>query len=203
VSGREVSSAACGSSRAPRRRPTRKPARSRSRSLSRGGAASLPTWSLPSGRRRSARDFPLHARDQRRPRRPVRRAPAGGLQDRGWNRSLARRRARQSAATASRSALCARGGGVGRQHVPTADGSTQLWIARQVRPGAASAGPASPTTWSRTWPGATRRPRRQVGGRTLRGETGGSLPLPLQRRHGKVGYRGSRPLRRSFRNSSR
>jgi hypothetical protein len=75
------------------------------------------------------------------------------------------------------------------------DGNTFLLLTAQpssgspgrYAPGAASAGPASPTTWSRTWPGATRRPRRQVGGRTLRGETGGSLPLPLQRRHGKVG----------------
>jgi hypothetical protein len=62
---------------------------------------------------RGGRDVPLHARDQRQPRGPARapvrrrgrrradarsvparRAPPGGLQDRGRNRSLARRRAR-------------------------------------------------------------------------------------------------------------
>ncbi len=51
---------------------------------------------------------------------PADRAAAGRLQDRGRDRALARRRARRSAAAAGRSALRARGGGVGRQHVPAA-----------------------------------------------------------------------------------
>ena len=95
------------------------------------------------GDRPRGRDVPVHARDQRRPRRQARpplrrrgrrradagsvsagRAAAGRLQDRGPGRALARRRAGRSAAVAGGSALRARGGGDGRKHVLAADASS-------------------------------------------------------------------------------